>query len=103
MDLMIASAPGGGAKRAARAGGLSAAQIHLPHALVGQELTALALVPIAAELQHVSAVRNLQGARGILLDQHDREAVVFQHPDLVEDLVHELGGKAEREIGRASC
>src|SRR5438445_4063139 len=52
----------------------------------------------APGLDDVSAVRDLERAQRVLLDQQNRDAIVVDLLDDVEDGVHHLGCKAQRRL-----
>src|SRR5204863_9595700 len=69
-----------------------ATQVHLPHSLISQELAPFALILIASQLEDIAATGDVQRAGGVLLDEEDRQSLLLQRPDLIEDLVHQPGG-----------
>src|SRR5579862_2119939 len=73
--------------------------VGLPHAVVRQQLGAGAAEHDAAGLEDVAAMREREGLRHVLLDQHDREAgLAVESLDHAEHLVHDHRRQAERGL-----
>src|SRR4029450_1042628 len=72
-----------------------ATQIQLLDALVACQLHTGAFVAIETGIEHISIVRDLEGAPRILLDDEKTEPeFVPQHDDSIEDLVDNARGDA---------
>src|SRR5690606_33911690 len=73
-------------------------QVQLDDLRVVQQLAAGARVGVAALVEHVTPVGDLQAAARVLLDHHDRDAAGVDLLHLLEDLVLELRRQARRRL-----
>src|SRR6185436_1473920 len=76
----------------------SAAEVRLLDVGAGQETVARPLEHDAAILEHVAAVRELERARHVLLDEHDRGAAAVDRLKRLEDQLHRQGREPEARL-----
>ena len=106
VDRELADLPALGLARAARPGGLylllrvglGRPQIALPDLVGLRELLGAALERDPSHLEHVGAVRDLQRAGHVLLDQDQCGALPVDLPQGLADPRHELRREAERRL-----
>ena len=79
------------------------AEVELDDLGVVEELVAGAGVGVAALVEHVAAVADLQAAAGVLLDHHDRHAGVVDLPAADEHLVLEARATGRPTARRAAA
>ena len=93
----------GGRKPSAASGFGQGPEVELDHVRVGQQIAAGSRIGVAALVEHVAAVHDLETASGVLLDHQDRhtrgidraaldEHLVLQHRRELDAIIHARAG-----------